>query len=231
MSSHCRDEGHGATPHEGESGSRDAPGVSTQSIQTSAKVIPGILAPNENVLHALREKFLSVFGISKLLANETLPRVHLQHDVLRLKGSYIDVSPIPGNDFHIEPSITYDESAWSASLRLETESVDESDSSCILVPYVHIRQHHQNHADAEMLITRAATIIRRFWPDASAETAKRRMLGPRFDNDQAVEYILLSWLASKDLNDEGVALTLLARQTDGYDMPYPNQKVGSQPLI
>ncbi|KAK7991480.1 hypothetical protein PG988_000274 [Apiospora saccharicola] len=166
---------------------------------------PGALVPNEKNLLVLREKFLSVFGIASLLIDEKLPPTHLQHDLSNSGEPRINMGPIAGNDFHAVSGTIPDETAWSASLRLEQE-----DSNAVLVQYSHIRQHPNTAKRATVIVEEAATIIRKLWPDDAKYKMNQKKYGRRFEDIEYMDYDMLSWLVSEELNDEGVAMHYFA---------------------
>jgi len=218
------------SPSEVAKGTVQAPDEKLQLGEDLTKPVLGVLLPTEEALSLLREKLLSVFGVESTLYNQTLPHIHVQHDALRLEGLYQNAGPIPGNDFHLLPSITYDESAWSAwsaFIRLETsEKEKEAGSGPLLLRHAHLRQQPGRADDALAVTDKAARLIRRFWPDATAERIKRRMNGPRFDHRETPGYQMLSWLACKDLGEEGVSSTLLScHHPKGFYLPYHKQEV------
>ncbi|KAK7752297.1 hypothetical protein SLS62_005833 [Diatrype stigma] len=171
--------------------------------------VPGVLLPTQgNILETLRESFLSVFGVSSVLKDQKLPRFHLQRDLPDLGPEHTYWGPMPGNDFHIKPSIIYDRSAWSSLLQFAPSNETTRRTQPSVIPFAHLRQHPSILAGPTLTVDEAASKLRAAWPSTTINSPKRRLLGSRFTEPSSVEYAMFSWLASQDLNSEGVGLKL-----------------------
>lgn len=201
-----------------------------RTLDTNGAIVTvGVLPPTcENILETLRESFLSVFGVGSILNDQKLPIFHLQRDLIDLGSPHVSWGPISGNDFHIEPSITSDPCCWSSLLQFSPSGKAESPTS--VIPFAHIRQHPSVLPGATLEVEKAASLLRTHWPNSHIGPSKRRMLGPQFTDSNSSAYIMFSWLASQDLNLEGVDLKLLLLHPKGYFLSREESVLPSQPF-
>ncbi|KAH6646846.1 hypothetical protein BKA67DRAFT_580717 [Truncatella angustata] len=184
------------------------------SVGTALELSPGVLLPtSQTTLTAIQEQFLSIFDVPAIFTSEKLPSTLTQPDRTDTDPFGTKPYPIPGNDFHAEPSITYDLSAWSSLLQLHSMDRSTKHLSPLVVPLDRIG----NHPDlTPSRVLEVAESICKLWPDSHIAPVSRRLLGPRFNDSESVEYRMISWLASKDVNLESVRLDMLLHHPSGY---------------
>ncbi|KAL3957166.1 hypothetical protein ACCO45_007744 [Purpureocillium lilacinum] len=187
-------------------------------VNDGERFCPGQLLPTEDTLRDLRDKFLFVFDVLTVLETQTLPWYYIHRDFISSDPERAPSGPIPGNDFHAtDPRITARLAAWGAQLQFDISSADADapHPKPLLVPLKHISSHPDPGPGGIAIVEKAAKLVEQLWPDALIGPSRRRHVGLQLTDVTAPEYHIFHWLASKQLNAEGVALCLLSRNSYG----------------
>ncbi|KAJ6438218.1 alpha-glucosides permease MPH2/3 [Purpureocillium lavendulum] len=193
----------------------------TRDVNDGDCLCPGQLLPTEDTLRDLRDKFLSVFDVPSVLESQSLSWYYIHRDFNNADLGRAPPGPIPGNDFHAtDPRIVAHLPAWGAYLQFETPSAagepdDAPQPKPLLAPFRHISSHPDPGPGGVAVVEHAARLVKELWPDAVMGPSRRRHVGLELTDTSAPEYHIFHWLASKQLNAEGVALCLLSRNSQG----------------
>ena len=158
--------------------------------------------PVQENLDLLLEKLISIFEVESLLKGT--PPVHpLQREMggaaTRRTIDNLNIRPIPGNDFHIHTGFDLSHS-WDAVLQVKIGSEQLSLPLCGIGP-------HADMEEEKMVIDTVKRLVgqlRASWPDATIGLLQRKQIGGGIYHPESLSSRLFEWIASKELNDEGV---------------------------
>ncbi|KND90453.1 hypothetical protein TOPH_05025 [Tolypocladium ophioglossoides CBS 100239] len=175
---------------------------------TDKHLSPGQLLPTPDTLIELREKFLSALDVDSILESQSHPWYYIHRDLGNPDPSRAPIGPIPGNDFHAtDPRITVHLPAWGSKLQFDVSGQkNQAGPRLLVIPFKHISDHPDPGPDGIKKVEESAELIRALWPDASVGRSRRRHVGKPVADCTAPEYYIFHWLASKQLNGEGVAM-------------------------
>ncbi|POR33265.1 Uncharacterized protein TPAR_06539 [Tolypocladium paradoxum] len=169
---------------------------------------PGQLLPTRDSLIELREKFLSAFDVASILESQCRPWYYIHRDLGNPGPSRAPIGPIPGNDFHAtDRRIMAHLPGWGSKLQFDLSGQkNRAGPQLLVVPFKHINDHPDPGPGDVKKVEESAELIRSLWSDASIGQPRRRHVGSRVTDCSAPEYHIFHWLASKQLNGEGVAM-------------------------